>query len=216
MGYKILCRRYHFRSIWIHLKTSFSNNQHRKCDYCYIFNRVTCNQFASFKVTSKHWPPAGRASPALPKHELSHQQWRMSPAAGVLLRKLEAGIRGISHVIVDEIHERDINVSWLAASSHRVSSVVPRLTPLSVQTDFLLVVLRDVIQAYPEVRVVLMSATIDTSMFAEYFFNCPVIEVFGRTFPVQGTPERRSHAPSAATNNSFSESFDSFSISRLI
>lgn len=34
---------------------------------------------------------------------------------GVLLRKLEAGIRGISHVIVDEIHERDINVSfhWL-------------------------------------------------------------------------------------------------------
>lgn len=32
---------------------------------------------------------------------------------GVLLRKLEAGIRGISHVIVDEIHERDINVSNL-------------------------------------------------------------------------------------------------------
>nr|XP_013811734.1 PREDICTED: ATP-dependent RNA helicase A [Apteryx mantelli mantelli] len=80
---------------------------------------------------------------------------------GVLLRKLEAGIRGISHVIVDEIHERDIN------------------------TDFLLVVLRDVVQAYPEIRVVLMSATIDTSMFCEYFFNCPIIEVFGRTFPVQ-------------------------------
>ncbi|XP_033935253.1 ATP-dependent RNA helicase A [Pseudochaenichthys georgianus] len=80
---------------------------------------------------------------------------------GVLLRKLEAGIRGISHVIVDEIHERDIN------------------------TDFLMVVLRDVIQAYPEVRVLLMSATIDTSMFREYFFNAPIIEVFGRTFPVQ-------------------------------
>lgn len=30
---------------------------------------------------------------------------------GVLLRKLESGIRGISHVIVDEIHERDLNVS---------------------------------------------------------------------------------------------------------
>ncbi|XP_023787422.1 ATP-dependent RNA helicase A [Cyanistes caeruleus] len=80
---------------------------------------------------------------------------------GVLLRKVETGIRGISHVIVDEIHERDIN------------------------TDFLLVVLRDVIQAYPEIRVVLMSATIDTSMFCEYFFNCPIIEVYGRTFPVQ-------------------------------
>ncbi|XP_047376993.1 ATP-dependent RNA helicase A isoform X1 [Sciurus carolinensis] len=80
---------------------------------------------------------------------------------GVLLRKLEAGIRGISHVIVDEIHERDIN------------------------TDFLLVVLRDVVLAYPEVRIVLMSATIDTSMFCEYFFNCPIIEVYGRTYPVQ-------------------------------
>ncbi|NXD24168.1 DHX9 helicase, partial [Spelaeornis formosus] len=56
---------------------------------------------------------------------------------------------------------------------------------LSMQTDFLLVVLRDVIQAYPEIRVVLMSATIDTSMFCEYFFNCPIIEVYGRTFPVQ-------------------------------
>ncbi|XP_072724009.1 ATP-dependent RNA helicase A isoform X4 [Ciconia boyciana] len=80
---------------------------------------------------------------------------------GVFLRKVEAGIRGISHVIVDEIHERDIN------------------------TDFLLVVLRDVVQAYPEIRVILMSATIDTSMFCEYFFNCPVVEVFGRTYPVQ-------------------------------
>lgn len=56
-----------------------------------------------------------------------------------------------------------------------------------VQTDFLLVVLRDVVQAYPQVRVILMSATIDTTMFREYFFNCPIIEVFGRTFPVEGT-----------------------------
>ncbi|XP_061694799.1 ATP-dependent RNA helicase A isoform X2 [Syngnathoides biaculeatus] len=80
---------------------------------------------------------------------------------GVLLRKLEAGIRGISHVIVDEIHERDIN------------------------TDFLMVVLRDVVRAFPQIRVILMSATIDTRMFREYFFNCPIIEVFGRTFSVQ-------------------------------
>uniref|UniRef100_A0A8D2QIQ7 RNA helicase n=1 Tax=Zonotrichia albicollis TaxID=44394 RepID=A0A8D2QIQ7_ZONAL len=55
----------------------------------------------------------------------------------------------------------------------------------AAKTDFLLVVLRDVVQVYPEIRVVLMSATIDTSMFCEYFFNCPIIEVYGRTFPVQ-------------------------------
>lgn len=89
---------------------------------------------------------------------------------------------------------------------------MPPLTRLSVQTDFLLVVLRDVVEAYPEIRVILMSATIDTSMFAEYFFNCPVIEVFGRTFPVQGTVKWQSHTDSDATNVSLSESFDSFFI----
>ena len=35
----------------------------------------------------------------------------MFVTVGVLLRKLEMGLRGISHVIIDEIHERDINVS---------------------------------------------------------------------------------------------------------
>ena len=45
---------------------------------------------------------------------------------GVLLRKLEAGLRGVSHVIVDEIHERDVN------------------------TDFIMVLLRDMIHTYPD------------------------------------------------------------------
>lgn len=79
---------------------------------------------------------------------------------GVLLRKLEQGLRGVSHVIVDEIHERDVN------------------------SDFLLVVLRDMIHTYPDLRVILMSATIDTSLFSSYFGNCPVVEVEGRAHPV--------------------------------
>ena len=80
---------------------------------------------------------------------------------GVLLRKLESGLRGVSHVIVDEIHERDIN------------------------TDFLLVLLKEMLSVHPDLRVILMSATIDTSLFSEYFNNCPVIEIHGRAFPVQ-------------------------------
>ncbi|XP_067130915.1 ATP-dependent RNA helicase A isoform X2 [Centruroides vittatus] len=80
---------------------------------------------------------------------------------GVLLRKLEAGLRGVSHVIVDEIHERDVN------------------------SDFIMVVLRDMVRTFPELRVILMSATIDTSLFQEYFYNCPIIEVQGRSYPVQ-------------------------------
>ncbi|XP_075220513.1 dosage compensation regulator mle isoform X2 [Lycorma delicatula] len=80
---------------------------------------------------------------------------------GVLLRKLENGLRGVSHVIVDEIHERDVN------------------------TDFIMVVLRDMVHTYPDLRLILMSATIDTSLFSRYFNDCPVVEVPGRAFPVQ-------------------------------
>uniref|UniRef100_T1JBZ2 RNA helicase n=1 Tax=Strigamia maritima TaxID=126957 RepID=T1JBZ2_STRMM len=80
---------------------------------------------------------------------------------GVLLRKLESGLRGVSHIIVDEIHERDLN------------------------TDFVMVVLRDMVMTYQHMRLILMSATIDTSMFSNYFNNCPIVEVLGRSYPVQ-------------------------------
>ena len=80
---------------------------------------------------------------------------------GVLLRKLEGGLRGVSHVIVDEIHERDVN------------------------SDFIMVVLRDMIHIYPDLRIILMSATIDTTLFSNYFNNSPVIEIPGRSYPVQ-------------------------------
>ncbi|XP_028409154.1 ATP-dependent RNA helicase A-like [Dendronephthya gigantea] len=80
---------------------------------------------------------------------------------GVFLRKLESGLHGISHVVIDEIHERDIN------------------------TDFSLVILRDMVVRFPNLRVVLMSATIDTQMFHKYFNLCPIIEIEGRSYPVQ-------------------------------
>ncbi|XGW21685.1 hypothetical protein V3C99_004562 [Haemonchus contortus] len=80
---------------------------------------------------------------------------------GVLLRKMESGLRGISHIIIDEIHERDVN------------------------TDFILIVLREMLREYADLRVVLMSATIDTKMFIDFFGGCPIIEMEGRTFPVK-------------------------------
>lgn len=85
----------------------------------------------------------------------------MMCTVGVLLRRLENGLRGISHIIVDEIHERDVD------------------------TDFLLVVLRDMVHTYPDLRIILMSATIDTNLFSDYFNNCPLLEVPGRTFEVK-------------------------------
>ena len=66
---------------------------------------------------------------------------------GVLLRRLmrDPGLRGVSHVMIDEVHERDIN------------------------TDFLLVLLRALLRKRPELRVVLMSATLDAESFSDYF-----------------------------------------------
>uniref|UniRef100_A0A5S6QX75 RNA helicase n=1 Tax=Trichuris muris TaxID=70415 RepID=A0A5S6QX75_TRIMR len=79
---------------------------------------------------------------------------------GVLLRRMESGLRGISHIIVDEVHERDLD------------------------TDFLLIILRDLVPAYPSLRVILMSATINPSSFEQYFSGCATVHIDGRLFPV--------------------------------
>ncbi|VDM17535.1 unnamed protein product [Hydatigera taeniaeformis] len=79
---------------------------------------------------------------------------------GTLCRKMEAGIRGISHIIIDEIHERDVN------------------------TDFVMILMRDLVRVNPTLRVILMSATIDTTTFTEYFDNTATFELEGRTYPV--------------------------------
>lgn len=90
---------------------------------------------------------------------------------GVLLRKLEQGLRGISHVIVDEIHERDINVSFW--------SFCALLTMETLQTDFILIILRDMMRVHKNLRVVLMSATVDTTMFSQFFDNCASVVLEG-------------------------------------
>lgn len=82
---------------------------------------------------------------------------------GVLLRKLQGNpsLKGVSHVVVDEVHERDIN------------------------TDLLLALLRSCITENPDLRVVLMSATGDNNRLAQYFGGCPIVKVPGFMHPVQ-------------------------------
>ncbi|KAL6491098.1 hypothetical protein MHYP_G00014430 [Metynnis hypsauchen] len=82
---------------------------------------------------------------------------------GVLLRKLQSNpsLQGVSHVLVDEVHERDVN------------------------TDLLLALLRSALRENPELRVVLMSATGDTHRLARYFGGCPVEHVPGFMYPVK-------------------------------
>ena len=82
---------------------------------------------------------------------------------GVLLRRLTEDplLNGVSHVVVDEVHER------------------------SLDSDFLLVLLRDVLPHRPSLRVVLMSATLNASAFSAYFKGAAVAQIPGFTFPVQ-------------------------------
>uniref|UniRef100_A0A096LXC9 ATP-dependent RNA helicase DHX29 n=1 Tax=Poecilia formosa TaxID=48698 RepID=A0A096LXC9_POEFO len=82
---------------------------------------------------------------------------------GVLLRKLQQDrhLSSLTHIIVDEVHER------------------------SVQSDFLLTILKDVVMKRSDLHLILMSATVDCDKFSSYFNRCPVVSIPGRTFPVE-------------------------------
>ncbi|CAM9294885.1 ATP-dependent RNA helicase DHX30 [Lampetra planeri] len=81
---------------------------------------------------------------------------------GILLRKLQSNpdLLGVSHVLLDEVHERDVG------------------------TDFLLVLLRDVLRRNPRLRLLLASATPDTQRLAQYFGGATVLRVPGKLYPV--------------------------------
>ena len=82
---------------------------------------------------------------------------------GLLLRELEADplLERYDTLILDEAHERNLNV------------------------DFLLGVCKRLVTRRPELRVIVTSATIETRRFAEYFGGAPVIDVEGRSHPVE-------------------------------
>ncbi|KMQ87455.1 atp-dependent rna helicase dhx30 [Lasius niger] len=81
---------------------------------------------------------------------------------GILLRKLQSNpsLEGCSHVILDEAHERHID------------------------TDMLMILLKRALQQNPDLKVLIMSATINTHMFQRYF-DCPAVKVPGRLYPVK-------------------------------
>ena len=82
---------------------------------------------------------------------------------GILLRRLasEPLLESVTHIIVDEVHER------------------------SEESDFLLMILKRIIPSRPDLKVILMSATLNAKLFSDYFGNIPVLDIPGRTFPVE-------------------------------
>ena len=77
------------------------------------------------------------------------------------VQRLLQALSGVTHIIIDEVHER------------------------GKMTDFLLIVVKHILPHRRDLRLILMSATVDAQLFADYFGgNVPVVEVEGRTFPV--------------------------------
>jgi ATP-dependent helicase HrpA len=82
---------------------------------------------------------------------------------GMLLAEVQGDplLRDYDTIIIDEAHERSLNI------------------------DFLLGHLRTLRYRRPELKIIVTSATIDTAMFSAAFDGAPVIQVEGRTFPVE-------------------------------
>jgi ATP-dependent RNA helicase DHX36 len=53
-----------------------------------------------------------------------------------------------------------------------------------VETDFLMTILKQQIAKFPHLKLILMSATMQEEKFQQYFLNCPIYYISGRTFPV--------------------------------
>ncbi|XP_060916753.1 ATP-dependent RNA helicase DHX29 [Labrus mixtus] len=110
--------------------------------------------------------PGSKSSPCGYQIRMENQsgEWTrlLYCTTGVLLRKLQHDrhLSSLTHIIVDEVHER------------------------SVQSDFLLTILKDVVMRRSDLQLILMSATVDCDKFSNYFNRCPVISIPGRTFPV--------------------------------
>ncbi|HOX72461.1 MAG TPA: ATP-dependent RNA helicase HrpA [Dokdonella sp.] len=82
---------------------------------------------------------------------------------GILLAETQgdAWLGAYDTIILDEAHERSLNI------------------------DFLLGYLKRLLTKRRDLKLIVTSATIDTKRFAEHFDNAPVVEVEGRTFPVE-------------------------------
>lgn len=82
---------------------------------------------------------------------------------GILLAEIQRDRRLLRYdtLILDEAHERSLNI------------------------DFLLGYLRELLPRRPDLKVIVTSATIEPERFAAHFDNAPIVEVSGRTYPVE-------------------------------
>ncbi|MFD6194837.1 ATP-dependent RNA helicase HrpA [Streptomyces sp. NPDC060275] len=82
---------------------------------------------------------------------------------GILLAEIQTDreLRAYDTIIIDEAHERSLNI------------------------DFLMGYLAQLLPKRPDLKVVITSATIDPERFSRHFGDAPIVEVSGRTYPVE-------------------------------
>ncbi|MFW6344192.1 MAG: DEAD/DEAH box helicase, partial [Sediminispirochaetaceae bacterium] len=82
---------------------------------------------------------------------------------GILLQELKADpfLSKYSVIMVDEAHERSLNI------------------------DFILGLLKNILEERPEFKVIISSATINAEVFSTYFNGCPIVHIETQMFPVQ-------------------------------
>lgn len=82
---------------------------------------------------------------------------------GILLAEIQQDrlLMQYDTIIIDEAHERSLNI------------------------DFLLGYLKELLPRRPDLKIIITSATIDPERFSRHFNNAPIIEVSGRTYPVE-------------------------------
>lgn len=95
--------------------------------------------------------------------KLSERSYVKLMTDGILLAETQSDkfLNGYDTIIIDEAHERSLNI------------------------DFLLGYLKQLLPKRPDLKIIVTSATIDADRFSNHFDGAPVIEVSGRTYPVE-------------------------------
>jgi len=117
------------------------------------------------KVNSSSSPSSGGDSNPSPKARAGAGPWPTQLSfvtPGLLLRRLgsDPTLQRYTHVLIDEVHEQD------------------------KYTEFLLVLLKRLLPSRPDLRVVLMSATLRAETFADFFGGCPGLTIGTSMYPV--------------------------------
>ena len=126
--------------------------QPRRINAVSISERIACERLQKVRQDAGYWVRLDRSS----------GRHITLMTTGILMSLLvsDPTLSGITHLVIDEIHERDVNCD-----------VVLRLVKMLCERR-------------KELRVVLMSATMQSKLFAAYFKDAPIMNVEGRMFPV--------------------------------